>query len=708
MPFSVAALSQYISDINVTKIFGSVTHSMRSVSTFIKPSAKKKKLAYYLMPSNTGLANDVSHSYDRTDEVSTAEKKGNQNLAVALTSLGLATAGSLIYAPLSMLSILGLIYISIPFIQDVYQLIIKERRFSFGVIECIGIFVPFIMGYYVACASFFAVYYLSQKFLLKTQDQSKQSLTNVFGSQPRYVWVQTGDTQAEVLFESLQIGDIVVVHAGESIPIDGIITSGHASIDQRALTGESQPAEKERGDQVLALTTVLAGNICIQVQKMGQKTVAAEINTILNNSADYRLSVQSRGEKVIDNGSTISLLLAALSLPLAGINSATAVLWSSFGIYMRMTAPINVLSILNRTSQKGILVKDGRALELLSKVDTVVFDKTGTLTLDQLHVKKIYTCNNYTDDDVLVYAAIAEYKQKHPIALAILLEANIRGLHLPAVDESAYEVGYGLRVRIGTQQIQIGSARFMVLEGIAIPAEMELVQTECHEQGDSLIYVAVDGCLAGGIRLQSTLRPEAKQIIQDLQNRNLSLFIISGDNEQPTKKLAAELGIEQYYAEILPENKASLIKQLQDNGHSVCFIGDGINDAIALKQANVSISLSGASTIATDSAQIILMDGTLSQLVALFEMAQDLDKNLRTSLIASVIPGLIITSGVLFFHFGIVLAITVFNIGWVVNIATALWPSIRSQKERSIQDLPINLAKNLSVPAKNNSPHETR
>jgi Cu2+-exporting ATPase len=193
--------------------------------------------------------------------------------------------------------------------------------------------------------------------------------------------------------------------------------------------------------------------------------------------------------------------------------------------------------------------------------------------------------------------------------------------------------------------------------------------------------VAIDNQLGGAIELHATIRPEAKSIIKDLHQRNMSTYIISGDHEKPTQQLAKELGIDNYFADTLPENKANLIQQLSDAGKVVCFVGDGINDSIALKKAHVSISLKGASTIATDTAQIILMDESLKHLCQLFDLANELESNLNTGLITTIIPGLVIVGGVFLRHMGIIGSIVVFNIGLLAGVANSMWPLVESHKK---------------------------
>ena len=341
---------------------------------------------------------------------------------------------------------------------------------------------------------------------------------------------------------------------------------------------------------------------------------------------------------------------------------------------------MGMLNFINLASKKGILIKDGRSLELLNQIDTVVFDKTGTLTLEQPHLSQIYICNGVTENEVLRYAAAAEYKQKHPVAKAILQAANEGSLELPEIDESQYEIGYGIKVKINDQIIQVGSHRFMEVEKIAIPVEILTLQKNSHEQGYSTVYVARDKQLVGMLELHPTIRPEAKKIIQQLQQRHLSTYIISGDHEQPTKQLAEKLGIDNYFANTLPQDKANLIVQLQQEGKSVCFIGDGINDSIALKKAEVSISLRGASTVATDTAQIILMDKNLTQLAYLFEHAKLFENNQKSSLASAFVPGVISVGGIFFLHFGVFSALMLYNVSLFAGVGNALLPLIKHSK----------------------------
>ena len=635
----------------------------------------------------------ISSSTNEVDgteiELSDPEKELDHYLKVCLLSLGQLSISSLFYPPLNILSLPALIYATIPFYQHAYRLLFKERKVGVALVDLIGISACLALGYYFVVGLATTFIYFSRKLLIKTEDHSRKSLTNIFYEQPRFIWVvQEQGIEVQIPFDSLSEGDTVIIHAGQTIPIDGTITSGYGRIDQRTLTGESQPVDKGIGDPVFASTFLLSGQIYIQVEKAGGETLAAQIGDILNSTADFKSTIQSRGERIVDQGAAPTLALSALGLLLLGPQSAVSIIYSPFGYHLRVAAPISVLTFLRITSENGILVKDGRSLELLSTVDTFVFDKTGTLTEEVPTVGELITENGISENELLSFAAAAEYKQTHPIALAIRQEASKRNLNLPSVHESEVEVGYGVKVKVeegltnGQKLIRIGSGRFMEMEGIELPAEYEKMEQESHAQGYSLVYVAINDQLGGAISLMPTIRKEVKQIVESLRQRKMSIYIISGDHEKPTQKLAQELGIDNYFAETLPENKAELISKLQEEGRKVCFVGDGINDSIALKTANVSISLRGASTVATDTAGIILMDGSLKQLINLLDIAYKLDRNLKRSTVMAVLPSMICIGGIFFLHFGLLSAIIFYNVGLMTSVLNALLPLIKHEREK--------------------------
>jgi Cu2+-exporting ATPase len=612
---------------------------------------------------------------------SEAEAKTFAELKRVSVGVGLGVAG-LVFYPLQLVGVACLLPTMSWAFKSAYRHLAHERRVSMDVLTAIfltgtitsGLFFSLLIG------GWFVV--LIRWLAIKTEDHSKQGIIDLFGQQIRSVWLLVDGVEVEAPVEQVGAGDLIVIHAGQMAPMDGVIVEGHASVDQHMLTGEAQPAEKGPGDRVLAATIVLAGRVVVQVEKTGDETTAAQIGRILTDTSDFKESLVTRATAFNDSVALPFILLSGLSLPFLGMEGALSVLMSTPGYRMVLYGPLSMLSYLHLAAQQGILIKDGRSLELLEEVDTIVFDKTGTLTLDQPHVSEIHACGGFTKERVLAYAAAAETKQSHPIARAILQAAAAQGISPAAVDASEYEIGYGIQVQLDGRTVRVGSRRFMEMHAIPIPPAVERLQKDVHDAGHSLVMVSVDGALAGALVLQPTLRPEAETIVRQLRTRGLQLYIISGDHEAPTQRLADHLSMDGYFAEVLPEDKADLVRQLQAEGRKVCFVGDGINDSIALKTANVSISLHGATTIAIDTAQIVMMEGNLAQLPAIFTLADEFAANMRVNFLAATLPSALILGGALFLGWGLTTSILLYQ----VSVPFALYNTVRPlllQKERA-------------------------
>lgn len=611
------------------------------------------------------------------------QETAKKNLLISSFSLLLASGGALFFAPLYMPAILGTLYTVKDFCKDAWSDIIEKRRITANVYVAVlytsclagGFYFPMTLGLWYG--------HIMRWILTKTEKQSRKNLVNLFGEQPRSVWVMVDGDEVEIPFESIQQGDQVVVVAGQMIPVDGIINAGMASIDQHMLTGESQPFEAGPSEKVFASTVVSSGKITIQVEKTGQETVAAHIGEILNNCADFDLNIKSRVESFLDRTVPGLLVLSGASLPWLGVSGALGILWSCPGYRMFILAPMSMLNFLHIYSRQGILIKDSASLELLNQIDVVVFDKTGTLTVGQPTVNQILSCSTLSASQILTLAVAAEHRQTHPIALAILQAANEHKLEVPEIDHAHYEIGYGIKVNLNGNVIRVGSERFMQMSGITIPASICEEQARCEKYGYSLVYVATDEQLSGVIELMPTIRPETLEVIRTLRESGKTLYIISGDHEVPTRRLAQELGIGRYFANTLPENKAELVKQLQEEGHSVCFVGDGINDAIALKQADISISLCGAAAIATDTAQIVLMGHSLKQLPYLFETAKEFNRNLNKTFIMTLVPQMLYIGTTLLFHWGVFTAIIINSSLWLPQLANVMHPLYKNNRSGS-------------------------
>lgn len=611
-----------------------------------------------------------------TDE---EKEKANQYLALSSASLGLAALG-IFFRPLSLLSAAGVVFTSIPLFNKAKDAAFNEKKARIEILDSIAIIAGLACGYYFVSALSAFIYFGAQKLRLATENRSRNSLVNIFENRPVYVWVLKDGVEIRTEFDLLQSGDTVVVNAGESVPADGVIIKGLAMIEEHMLTGEAQPVEKEAGDRVFAATLLISGRIYIEVEKAGKETVASQIGEILKNTSDFTSDVELKGQEIADASVIPTFTLSALAYPAVGIPGAAALLFSDFLDNMRVIAPLSMLNFLHTASREGILIKDGRSLQQLPEIDTVIFDKTGTLTLAQPGIRKIYSFGKMDENRILRLAAAAEYRQTHPIAKAILEEACDRNIEIPQIDTAGYKIGYGISVKIGKKLIMVGSDRFMNLENIAVPAAFDNVIKQTHEQGRTLVYLAADHCIEGAIELETNIRPETKEVIKQLKQRNMTLGIISGDHEKPTRIMAEQLGMDICYAEVMPENKADLIGQIQAQGKKVCFIGDGINDSIALKKADVSISMSGASTAATDSAQIVMLDNSLEKIPELFDIAFRFQKNMNDIFYTISWPGVIGIGGVFFAHVKIPVMLFLYSVSMFSGGMTAMISGIREKK----------------------------
>src|SRR5271166_1358785 len=618
-----------------------------------------------------GILDEVLASAEHPEQLD----KPELDLAICSVSVPLAAVAQFAMPALLPVSAALFAYTTIPSFRGAYRVLSEERRLGVDVLDsvvvlgCLASLHVFPGAILAWCLSF-------GRFLVRrTEDSSKKMLLGAFGKQPRYVWLVKDGVEIEVSLDRLDKGDVVVVHTGEVVPVDGIIVDGLAMIDQHALTGESTPAEKGVGDRVFASTVMVAGKMYVAVEKSGSETATSMIAQILNDTAGYKLASQHRGEQLADKAVIPTMGVAGLALATIGPQGAVAALNSDLGTGIRMAAPLAMLSTLALCAQKGVLVKDGRALDLLCEVDTVLFDKTGTLTRERPEVGRMIGANGFRPLQILRFAAAAERRFHHPIALAILQKAVEQGLRLPSTDATQYKVGYGITVGLDGHRVRVGSRRFMEMEGVQLTPEVEAALDEAHREGHTMVMVAVDDELGGALELRASVRPEVRSIVQGLRERGINhIAIISGDHEAPTRKLAEELGMDRYFAQVLPADKADYVEKLQKEGRKVCFVGDGINDAIALKKANVSISLRGASSIATDTAHIVFMEQGLSKLCDLRDISRELDRNVKRSWTMILVPNIACIAGVFTMGFGIMASVITNNVSAIGALANGMLP----------------------------------
>lgn len=627
---------------------------------------------------NIAAPNDpLQSTFEQTQQdLQQRETRANRDLKISFFAMGASGIGSVAFPPLLFVAIPLTLYGSLSIFKDTLEGWREKRNIRSSAVDTVAILGTLAAQYYFAAAFINGMYFVGQKLLLKTEDSSNKDMLNLFGNHPRSVWLWIDGVEIEVPFEQVRIGQIVVTHAGETIPFDGEVVKGEITVDQHMLTGESKPQDKSYRDSVFANTLLVGGNAHIKVLKTGKDTVSAQIGEVLQNTVDFNTTIDTRGTNVVNKMTFPTLLAGLVALRTVGLRGAVAVVNCNFSDIARITVPLGVLSHLRQVSEQGILVKDGRALEQLAQVDTVVFDKTGTLTCFEPSVSKIYTMDNRKEDEVLALAVCAEHRQAHPVARAIQKLGKQRNLSIATLEQVDYEIGYGIHAQIQGQSVLLGSERLMSRDNIALPASGGWHKKETNEI-HSLVYMAIEGKLAGVIELKTPIRSEVPALLKALHKRGLKLCILSGDHELPTRNLAQSLGIDEYVAETLPKDKGKHIEKMQAQGRTVCFIGDGINDTIAMKKAEVSISISGASTVATDTANILFLNKSLSQLDTLFASANKFERKIKSNLGWALIPGIAGMGAVFLFRMSIYGAVGLYALSLSIGATNTAVPLLR-------------------------------
>jgi heavy metal translocating P-type ATPase len=443
-----------------------------------------------------------------------------------------------------------------------------------------------------------------------------------------------GDVRATVPATALRPGDVVVVRGPHRLPIDGTIVRGEALVNQQTMTGEALPVERASGDTVFAGTTVEHGELEIRVDRAGLDTAVGRIVAVIETAAAEKSDIQLYAERLAHRDVRRTLALGGLGAAVSrSIDAGVAILVADYGMAARVGIPTAIVTSMKRASREGILMKGPRALEALARVNTVVFDKTGTLTSGTPRIVRVVTYRNGpTEDELLRLAAAAERGFRHPVARAVAAAAAARRLELPAVTKTRFSTGFGLDVEIEGRQVLVGSRRFMEAERVALTAAQS-DEASAHAVGAAPTFVAIDGRLAGALILQDSLRAEARDAVLALRAREMrNVIMLSGDHPEPTRVIAESLGVRHYYAEMLPQDKAALIRSLKAEGRVVAMVGDGANDALALNEADVGMAVPGGAELAVEAADVVILRGGLDRVVRAIDLSREAIVAIRRTL----------------------------------------------------------------------------
>lgn len=613
------------------------------------------------------------------------EEDTNNRLVLATVGVAAAAGGVLVAPALNTIALGCVVYNAWPLVKESTRALQKEGRLTIELMDLIAIIVSLYARLLILAATTEIVYVLAVKALAMTRRQAEEELGRVLAERPEHAWVVREGAELQIPLTDLKAGDIVSVRAGELVPVDGEVVEGLGSVDQCALTGEALPEDKGVGDAVFGSTLLTTGRLHVRVTHDGGVTLAQNLEQVIAQTTRYEATLLHQNIRLADATVGPNLGVGAVALLGLGPRAAMAVLSSNYMDLTMLNTPLAMLSYLRLASRSHLLIRDGRSLELAGDVDTVVFDKTGTLTLDRFIVKRILAVGVLGEDEALRLAAAAEGRHMHPIARAIVELAQARGLAAGEPDQLQSMIGSGVGATIGGARVLVGSTRLMTGSGIPVPGAVADEVDAGLARGRPEVYVAVDGRLEAVIELEPILRPGVAELVQRLQASGHRVYLLSGDHETPTRTLAEQLGADGWFAEVLPEEKGAVVQRLQEEGHQVCFVGDGINDAIALRRARLSVSLRGASGLAVNSAQVVLLRDRLDDLEHLFRLGKDYTKDQRLVLPVTFGPSLLSVAGVFLFSSNLITATLLYYASAGVAVAIGLSPMWR--RDRSKDDV---------------------
>ncbi|MCZ2808739.1 MAG: heavy metal translocating P-type ATPase [Candidatus Bathyarchaeota archaeon] len=498
--------------------------------------------------------------------------------------------------------------------------------------------------YYTTAVSLMTFLILGKLLEAIAKGRTSAAIRKLMGLRAKTARVVRDNEEMEIPVEDVQVGDIVLVKPGEKIPVDGVVIDGYSGVDEKVITGESIPVEKKAGDPVVGATMNKTGMLKFKATKVGADTVLAQIIKLVENALGSKAPIQTLVD-VVSGYFVPAVMITATAaflvwyfLGMGFIFALTvfiAVLIIACPCAMGLATPTAIMVGVGKGAENGILIKSGEALETAHKLQAIVFDKTGTLTKGEPEVTDIVPVTSpsgnpsstaqkgktLSEDELLQLAAIAEKNSEHPLGEAIVKRAMERGLEV--VDTEFFNAipGYGVEVKYGGKAILLGNRKLMKKNNISI-TQLEEKMKALEEDGKTAMLMAVDGKAAGLIAVADTLMEYSVEAVKALQKMSLEVIMITGDNERTAKAIAKQVGVDRVLAEVLPSDKASEIKRLQDEGKIVAMVGDGINDAPALAQANIGIAVGSGTDVAMETGDIVLVKDDLRDVVISIQLSR--------------------------------------------------------------------------------------
>lgn len=472
-----------------------------------------------------------------------------------------------------------------------------------------------------------------------TTGKSRKAIQELIRLAPKTARIKLDGHEVEVAIEALKPGDIVAIRPGGQIPADGTVVAGASAVNQSSITGESMPVDKQTGDPVFAATFNDAGYLEVRVTRVGADTTFGKIVKLVEEAEAVKAPVQKFADRFTTWFLPTAIGIAVLTYLISGqITYAIAVLVAACPCAVGLATPLSVIASVGSGAKRGLLIKGGLYLETLARVDCVVMDKTGTVTFGRPQVTDVVSLNGLADAELLKYAASLEKRSEHPIASAILARAAMHDVAVPDPERFEYLVGQGLRGVVADKSVLLGNAKFLADQGIPLTLQAEASAETLGRDGKSALFLAIDGVAEGVIAVADVIRDEVPAAIEALKNMGVRrLILLTGDNERVAAAIAGRLGIDEYRAGLMPQDKIAIVRELQRAGHRVAMIGDGVNDAPAIAQANVGIAMGVmGSDVALEAAHVALMRNDWSQVPAALGMGRRTYRVIRQNIVLGI------------------------------------------------------------------------
>ena len=475
----------------------------------------------------------------------------------------------------------------------------------------------------------------------RSRGKTTGAISALLALAPESAMVRRQGQELTIPTEEIVAGDTVIVRQGGRIPVDGVITDGHAAVDESAITGESLPVEKVPGDAVTSATVTSSGYLELRATRVGGDTTLSQIIRLMEEAASSKAPISRLADRIsgifVPAVMAISLTAALLWAFVGGmdvhfcLSIAIAVLVISCPCALGLATPVAIMVGTGQAAQQGILIKSAERLELLHKVQTVVLDKTGTVTMGQPRVTDILCASGVTEEELLCVAASAEKPSEHPLAHAIVEESQAR--HIPLCPVSGFRSvpGGGIQATLSGEAVLAGNAGYLAQNGVSLAA-MEADAHRLAEDGKTPLFFAESGHLLGCIAVADVVKPDSAKAIAALRRMGRRVVLLTGDNQRTANAIARQIGVDQVIAQVLPQDKAKCVAQLQQQGQRVAMVGDGVNDAPALAQADVGLAIGAGTDIAIESADVVLMKISLLDIPAAMDLSRAVLRNIKQNL----------------------------------------------------------------------------